>query len=83
MIEQGTKAIVPCSFPFVLNKNRFDNCTDYLDPDGKLWCSTKTDPNTMEHIGKDRSWGFCTDEFCPTAEAALTKATMASKYSHT
>ena len=47
----------------------------------------------MEHIGGAGSWGFCTDEFCPTAEVkiettavtALTKATTASplgKYSH-
>merc|ERR1712008_159423 len=85
VIELGTKAIVPCSFPFILNETRFDSCTDYLDPDGKLWCSTKTNPKTMEHGGGAGSWGFCTNEFCPTAEVkiettavtALTKATTA------
>ena len=39
----------PCVFPFTINytrgsiprKKTFNSCTDFEDPDGKFWCSTK------------------------------------------
>ena len=47
-----------------------------------MWCSTKTDPNTMKHIGGSGFWGFCTNENCPTEEMRTektgTEATIAS-----
>ena len=43
----------------------FNECTFYLDPDDKLWCSTRTDPSTFEHVNGQGFWGFCTDEYCP------------------
>ena len=47
-----------------------------------MWCSTKTDPNTMKHIGGSGFWGFCTNENCPTekmrTEKTGTEATIAS-----
>ena len=70
VIEQGTNSIVPCSFPFILDERRFDNCTDYQDPNGELWCSTKTDTKTLEHIGGNGHWGFCTNDYCPKATTA-------------
>ena len=73
VIEQGTDSIVPCSFPFILDERRFDNCTDYKDPNGELWCSTKTDTKTFEHIGGNGYWGFCTDDYCPKANTTLGK----------
>ena len=73
VIEQGTDSIVPCSFPFILDERRFDNCTDYKDPNGELWCSTKTDTKTFEHIGGNGHWGFCTDDYCPKANTTLGK----------
>ena len=91
MIEQGTRAIVPCSFPFIVNENKFDKCTDYLDSNGKIWCSTKTDPTTMKHVGGAGSWGFCTNEHCPTTEMrtekttteATTSSPLGMNYGHT
>ena len=47
-----------------------------------MWCSTKTDPNTMKHVGGSGFWGFCTNENCPTEELRTektgTEATIAS-----
>ena len=53
-----------------------------LDRNGKMWCSTKTDPNTKKHVGGSGFWGFCTNENCPTEEMMTektgTEATIAS-----
>ena len=53
-----------------------------VDHNGKMWCSTKTDPNTMKHVGGSGFWGFCTNENCPTEELRTektgTEATIAS-----
>ena len=53
-----------------------------LDRNGNVWCSTKTDPKTMKHVGGAGSWGFCTNEHCQTTEMrtekTATKATIAS-----
>ena len=47
-----------------------------------MWCSTKTDPNTLKHVGGSGFWGFCTNENCPTEEMRTektgTEATIAS-----
>ena len=32
VIEEGSKELVPCSFPFVYGEKKFYSCTDYLDP---------------------------------------------------
>ena len=63
--EVGTGKIVPCSFPFKINGRKFDQCTDFLDPEGKLWCSTRTDPKTHNHVDGQGFWGYCNDRYCP------------------
>ena len=44
---------------------RYDSCTDYKDPDGKKWCSTRTSNSSVSlhvHIGKKDYWGYCEDD---------------------
>ena len=38
-------------------------CTDQKI--GRLWCSTKTDPVTYEHVSGGNHYGFCEEEHCP------------------
>ena len=56
---------MPCSFPFIYNDEKFSKCTDFNDPDNALWCSTRTNPRTKEHIRGNGSWGYCQDQHCP------------------
>jgi hypothetical protein len=40
--------------------------------DGTPWCSTKTDPITMEHLPNEGLWGDCPqDNSCTTAEQGM------------
>ena len=40
--------------------------------DGTPWCSTKTDPITMEHLPNEGLWGDCPqDDSCTTAEQGM------------
>ena len=52
----------PCVFPFIMKQGNVsvthDGCTNYQDPDGKFWCSTKTDENHF-HFGESGNWGYC------------------------
>ena len=41
---------VPCSFPFKFKGKLRRGCITVDDPDGRFWCSTKTDDN-FNHIG--------------------------------
>ncbi|CAL4073043.1 unnamed protein product, partial [Meganyctiphanes norvegica] len=38
-----------CQFPFIFNGVTHTTCTTVEDPEGKLWCSTKTD-NQNNHV---------------------------------
>ena len=40
----------PCSFPFKFKGKLRRGCITEDDPDGRFWCSTKTDDN-FNHIG--------------------------------
>ena len=71
VIEHGTKEIAQCSFPFIVAGKTFTKCTDYLDPDGSLWCSTRTDPDTFQHSAGYGFWGFCEDVQCIQAKGKL------------
>jgi len=54
-----------CRFPFIIARKRYDTCTDYKDPDGKKWCSTKTSNSSLSlhvHIGNGGFWGYCQDD---------------------
>eukprot|EP00094_Tigriopus_californicus_P006154 TCALIF_05926-PA protein Name:"Similar to snk Serine protease snake (Drosophila melanogaster)" AED:0.19 eAED:0.19 QI:0/0.83/0.71/0.85/0.66/0.71/7/188/824 len=51
---------VPCSFPYVYNRELHYECINMTDPDQRLWCSTKTDPRSKKHmIGH---WKHCDSE---------------------
>ena len=54
-----------CQFPFIVGWKRYDSCTDFKDPDGKKWCSTKTSNHTLSlhvHVGGKGYWGHCPDD---------------------
>ena len=54
-----------CRFPFIIGSKRFDSCTNYKDPDGKKWCSTKTSNHSLSlhvHVGREGWWGHCPDD---------------------
>ena len=63
VIEQVTQDTKECSFPFTLHGKKFTECTDYLDQNGNLWCSTETNPDTQEHKAGGY-WGYCEDAQC-------------------
>ena len=63
--EEGTGKIVNCVFPFKIGGKMFYNCTHDFDPDGKFWCSTKTNSSTSEHVPDNDFWGFCEEKLCP------------------
>ena len=64
VIEEGTGKIVHCVFPFKIGGKMFNNCTHDFDPDGKFWCSTKTNSSTSEHVPGNNFWGFCEEKLC-------------------
>ena len=35
-------------------------------PDGRLMCSTKTNPATNEMLRGSGDWGFCEETYCPS-----------------
>ena len=55
----------PCRFPFIIGRKRYDSCTDYKDPDGKKWCSTRTSNHSRTrhvHVGRRGFCGHCPEE---------------------
>jgi len=75
----------PCVFPFKLpqedGKNEVHNiCTDSFDPDGRFWCSTKTDRDGIHQKGH---WGYCDkgEGECPMSEIDQLLQTVKSKAS--
>ena len=56
--SEGAAKNKPCAFPFVFKNKLFEKCTDFEDPDGKNWCSTKTDTNN-NHVSGKGNWGYC------------------------
>ena len=67
----------PCAFPFEFQGRLRNSCITDLDPDGRLWCSTKTDQSN-KHVGGQGHWGYCpkncemgcrTDPECPQDRA--------------
>merc|ERR1712156_394367 len=68
--EKNSKTTQECQFPFKLNEKIFTNCTDFQDPDGRLWCSTKVTKTDRQHVGGGSYWGYCDikDGKCPGEE---------------
>ena len=65
VIQMADKKLTPCIFPFIMDDLKFHNCTDHKDFDGKFWCSTKVNPNTLIHVSGQKFWGYCEEENCP------------------
>ena len=62
-----------CVFPWRFQDDRLrQGCINDTDPDGKYWCSTKTDPQSLEHIGGEGNWGFCTNSCPPINQGTIT-----------
>ena len=55
-VEDQRGETKPCEFPWVLSNQTFLSCTDTNDPDGKLWCSTKVDEETRQHLRGKQSF---------------------------
>ena len=74
--QQSNDQTTPCQFPFILGNTTYYGCTTYLDPDGKLWCSTRTNDQS-EHIGQKSFWGYCQNPSCPNDEQIKNEALKA------
>ena len=74
--QQSNDQTTPCQFPFILGNTTYYGCTTYLDPDGKLWCSTRTNDQS-EHIGQKSFWGYCLNPSCPNDEQIKNEALKA------
>ena len=60
--ENSSNLKKPCVFPFKLQAGETEDlntCTNASDPDGKYWCSTKTDRDGVHEKGH---WGYCNDD---------------------
>jgi len=64
-----------CKIPWKFNNKVFNGCTDETDPDGRFWCSTKVDDNTLEHIGGQGNWGYCQESCQKCPDCSLTPIT--------
>ena len=61
------KSYEACKFPFVYDGKVHYGCTNSpLEENtrNQLWCSTKTNSSTYEHIPGVSNWGICTDSTC-------------------
>ncbi|CAL4063177.1 unnamed protein product, partial [Meganyctiphanes norvegica] len=47
-----------CKFPFTYKGVSYRSCTKDGDPDGRLWCSTRTDRNG-NHVGGGGHFTYC------------------------
>ena len=81
-----------CQFPFIIGWKRYDSCTDYKDPDGKKWCSTKTSNHTLslsmcmwevkdigdivQMIAWRRKWGHAVIMGCRVLNVSIRKFVM-------
>ncbi|CAL4142801.1 unnamed protein product, partial [Meganyctiphanes norvegica] len=52
---------LPCQFPFIYKSVTYTSCTRTGDPDGNLWCSTKTD-GLNNHISGGGNYRECSQE---------------------
>ena len=72
----------PCRFPFIVGGRRYDSCTDYKDPDGRKWCSTKTSSHKLSmhtHVGSQGFWGFCAEDCLQNSTVATKPGNMATQ----
>ena len=56
--SDGPQKNVICVITWKFKGKLYNDCTTDEDPDGKLWCSTKTSSD-LEHIGGQGNWGYC------------------------
>ena len=68
-----------CQFPFVFKNATYYGCTTDYDADGLLWCSTKVDDISNNHIDQQGHWGHCQIDTCPSAtEGQIAENTLLS-----
>ena len=49
----------PCVIPFNMDGVLYNGCTNFSDPDGLFWCSTRTN-NEGFHV--QGNWGYCNEQ---------------------
>ena len=59
-----------------MENHTFSGCTDFKDPDGKLWCSTNMNVSGF-HIVGGGFWGFCDVEAECELDSKVTEAKIA------
>jgi hypothetical protein len=71
VIEKSSNESKSCQFPFMYKNQLFHGCTTllYKIGDTTSWCSTKRDPETLEHVAGHENFGNCPSD-CPTSEEA-------------
>ena len=72
VIEIKSGEMKACSFPFVYQGIKHEECTTFGSPSIAVenqelyWCSTNTNTTTYEHISGVGYWGFCHKTQCPS-----------------
>ena len=71
VIEKSSNESKPCQFPFMYKNQLFHGCTTllYKIGDSSSWCSTKRDPETLEHVTGHENFGNCPSD-CPNSDEA-------------
>merc|ERR1711976_42397 len=59
----------PCVLPFKFQGKIRYGCIADADPDGRYWCSTKTDDD-LNHVTGQGFWGYCRSQDCPKSRVA-------------
>ena len=67
----------PCVFPFKFQGKLRYGCITDADPDGRYWCSTRTDDD-LNHITGQGFWGYCRSRNCP--KSRVTQSTQSTKF---
>ena len=71
---EGPQKNQPCAFPFKFKGKIYHKCTTVLDPDNKLWCSTRVN-KLGKHVGGGGNYGYC-DERCTDHQQRSTLTSM-------
>ncbi|CAL4083149.1 unnamed protein product [Meganyctiphanes norvegica] len=65
----SAQSSLPCQFPFIHSGVTYTACTTVDDPEGKLWCSTRTDIQD-NHVTGGGHYKHCTDADVPQTGSA-------------
>ena len=62
--EEASGLMVECKFPFIFSGTEYNSCTTEHEAGNNLWCSTKIDPISKEHVNGQGWWGYCQEISC-------------------